>query len=782
MRSLPIAYGSSCFAKTWSNNSITFDELCSRLSETLRTTETMDEYRKLSNSERTKAKDKGGFVGGQLKENRRTRKTVVSRSMLTLDADHAEKELISSFEEKLTFAACLYTTHSHTEKKPRVRIIVPLTRDVTSDEYTAISRYITDDLGIDQFDACSYRPHQLMYWPTTPSDGEFVFKRSDSPWLDPDAYLQAHPDWKDPTQLPTTSRERTHNSKMKTKQQNPHEKQGMVGAFCQTYTIQEAIEKYLSDVYRPSVVEGRYDYIPADSAAGVVIYDDMFAYSHHASDPACDQLLNAFDLVRIHRFGDEDKKQTYYDMMGLAKDDEEVKRFILDERFAETRKDFTVVRDDWKRLLVFERNGEDLKNCVWNLNLILNNDPDFAHFAFNELAGRVQVTGKLPWDRPEGNSFWRDADTAQMKSLLDTRYSVFSSRNYDVCFTKAVDDRLFHPIREYLNGLPEWDGTKRVEDLFIRYLEADDTPYVRAVTRKTFVAAVARIYSPGTKFDSVLVLDGHQGIGKSTIVKDLVSSQYYSESLSLTDTESKAGQEKLQGFWMVEIGELAGMRKADIERVKAFLSTADDKYRPSYGRTVESHPRQCVIIATVNGERGFLRDITGNRRFWVVKAHQVEQKRKWSFDEKYRDQFWAEAKMLWKAGEQLYLEDEYLKSAEEAQREAMEIDDRLGLVEEYLNTLLPENWDEMPIYERRNFLSGDDFRFAGNRPVGTIQRMAVSNTEIWCECFENKLSDLKKADSNAIATIMTKIPEWERTTEIKRRPPYGRQRLYQRIG
>ncbi len=780
MRSLPIAYGNSCFAKTWSNKSITFDELCSRLAETLRTTETMDEYRKLSNSERTKAKDKGGFVGGQLKENRRTRKTIVSRSMLTLDADHAEKELISSFEEKLTFAACMYTTHSHTERNPRVRIIIPLTRDVTSDEYTAIARYITDDLGIDQFDACSYRPHQLMYWPTTPTDGEYVFKRADSPWLDPDAYLKAHPDWKDPTKLPITNRERIKKNKIKSNQRNPHEKQGLVGAFCRTYTIQKAIEKYLSDVYEPSILEGRYDYIPADSAAGVVIYDDMFAYSHHASDPACDQLLNAFDLVRIHLFGDEDKLQTYNAMMELAQKDEEVRRCIIEERFAETREDFTVIGDDWKDHLEFERKSVVLKNSVWNLNLILNNDPDFANFAYNELAGRVQVTGALPWDRPKGNSFWRDADSAQLKSLIDIRYSPFSSRNYDVSFVKAADDRRFHPIRNYLKQLPSWDGVKRVEDLFIRYLQAEDTPYVRAVTRKTFAAAVARIEKPGTKFDTVLVLDGKQGIGKSTIVKDLVSSEYYSESLSLTDTESRAGQEKLQGFWIIEIGELAGMKKADIERVKAFLSTTDDKYRPSYGRTVESHPRQCVIIATVNGERGFLRDITGNRRFWVVKAHQVDQKKKWNFTPDFRDQFWAEAKMLWEAGEQLYLEDEYVKFAEEAQREAMERDDRLGLVEKYLNTLLPKKWDEMERYDRRNFLDGDDFSLAKGKFVGTIQRTTVSNAEIWCECFKRDLSDLKPTDSYAIAALIVQIPGWERTTTIIKLPHYGRQRVYKR--
>ena len=272
-----------------------------------------------------------------------------------------------------------------------------------------------------------------------------------------------------------------------------------------------------------------------------------------------------------------------------------------------------------------------LENSVWNEMLILNNDPDYANFAFNEMANRIQVTGALPWERPKDNKFWRDADTAQLKAHIDVRYVPFSSRNHEVSFTKVADDRRFHPIRDYLDSLPAWDGQKRIEDILIKYLSADDTEYVRTVTRKTFVAAVARIYRPGTKFDSVLVLDGIQGIGKSTLFKDLVGDEYYSETLSLTDMNDKSGAEKLQGFWIMEIAELAGMKKADIEKVKAFLSTSDDKYRPSYGKTVESHPRQCIIIASVNGERGYLRDITGNRRFWVVKLNQTEQKKDLAF-------------------------------------------------------------------------------------------------------------------------------------------------------
>lgn len=759
MRNLPIAYGNSCQAKLWSNKTITWDALCEKLKTTIRTTDTVEEYPKMKKADKEAAKDKGGFVGGKLRDNRRKIETVACRSMLTLDVDHAEVGFIEKFTEGCFYAAVLYTTHGHTPEAPRVRILLPLTADISADKYAALARFFADEWGIDQFDECSYKPNQLMYWPTTPSNGEYICRTVEGDWLDADAYLEKHPDGRDCSLLPTSSRESTVRESAKKPQEDPLTKPGTVGVFCRAYGISAAIEKFLSDVYTPSVVEGRFDYIPGEGCAGVVIYDDKFAYSHHATDPACGKLVNAFDLVRIHRFGNDDGKKSFTDMCEFAMQDDAVKLLAMEEKLAQAETDFAVTDTDWMTRLHYQPRTGILENSVYNLNLILNNDPDFANFAFNELANRIQITGPLPWERPEGNMFWRDADTAQLKSIIDIRYLPFSSRNHDVAFTKAADDRHFHPIRDYLNSLPEWDGIERVEDLFIRYLQADDTPYVRAVTRKTFAAAVARVYVPGIKFDCVPVLDGDQGIGKSTIVKDLVTSEYYSETLSLTDMDDKSGAEKLQGFWAVEIGELAGMKKADIEKVKAFLSTCDDKYRPSYGKVVESHPRQCIIIATVNGERGYLRDITGNRRFWIIKLHQKKQKKTWDFTPEYRAQFWAEAKEIWKSGEKLYLEGDLLEAAEEAQQSAMEVDERLGMVEEYLNAMLPDDWAEMDLFQRRNFLQGSEFGMPEHK--GVHRRTEVSNAEIWCECYGKSLQELKPTDSYSIAALMAQLPNWE---------------------
>ena len=780
MRDLAIAYGNSRQAKKWSNKTIQFDALKERLKTPIRTIESAEEYAAMNKAQKDAAKDHGGFVAGALKGGRRKMDTVEKRSMVALDGDRIPKEFLDGYESKVAYASVLYTTHSHTSDKPRARMVFPLTRDVTPEEFVAVSRYLAQELGIDYFDECSYLPNQLMYWPSAPSNGEYVYKETDGGWLDPDKILMAHPEWTDPTQLPTSSRESKANTISKKKVQDPLSKEGAVGLFNRAfYPISKALETFLSDVYEPTDNPDRYQLIGSKSVAGVEIKEDMFVYSHHATDAAYLKLCNAFDIVRIHKFSDEDDKKSFRAMAEFAMQINEVKILAANERLAQAEVDFEDGDDDWKTKLKYQPRSQLLENSVYNLNLILNHDPDFRNFAYNEMANRVQVTGDLPWERPEGNAFWRDADTAQLKSIIDIRYLPFSSRNYDVSFTKVADDRHFHPIRDYLNSLPEWDGVKRVESLFIKYLQADDTEYIRTVTRKTFAAAVARIYVPGIKFDSVPVLDGDQGIGKSTIVKDLVTSDYYSETLSLTDMDDKSGAEKLQGFWVIEIGELAGMKKADIEKVKAFLSTSDDKYRPSYGKVVESHPRQCIIIATVNGERGYLRDITGNRRFWIIKVHQKKQKKSWSFDKAFRDQFWAEAKEIWKSGEKLYLEGDVLEAAEEAQKGAMEADERIGIIEEYLNKELPTSWSELDLYTRRDYLSGAGFHNITSDE--TFTRSEVSNAEIWCECLGNNIKEMKPADSYSIAAMMAQIKGWERTTQIKRLPIYGRQRLYKKV-
>jgi putative DNA primase/helicase len=773
MRKLPIAYGNSCFAKTWTNKTISFDDLCERLSQTIRTTESIEEYPKLSKRERDRIKDKGGFVGGHLKDNRRRRETLISRSMLTLDADHLSHTLLDRFENQCKHAACLYTTHGHTSEEPRARIIIPLTRDVSPDEYIAIARYVTDSFGIDQFDECSYRPHQLMYWPTTATNGTFIFKQSKGPWLDPDEFLKTKPNWQNFSLLPTSSRESTVRKVGAKKQEAPLSKSGIVGAFCRAFSIQEAIEKYLSYIYKPSTIEGRYDYIPADSTAGVVVYDDKFAYSHHASDPAAQMLLNSFDLVRIHLFGDTDddesfssRSPSFQKMVQLALSSQEVKSLLAKERTQEAGKEFSE-NHTWQEQLELDKKGA-VKDTLDNIVLILRFDEALQEIAFNCHKDSIDCRGDLPWEQVKMG--WNDSDNAALKVYMSKVYGVYSPTKTKDAILAVAAERAFHPIKEYLSSLPPWDGIERVETLLSYYFGSDDNSYTRAVARKTMVAAVSRVYEPGIKFDQVPIIVGPQGIGKSTFFAKL-GRKWFSDSLTLTDMKDKSGPEKLQGYWILELGELAGMRKADIETVKSFISRTDDKYRASYGVNVESHLRQSIIVGTTNAETGFLRDITGNRRFWPVHVTGVSEKKPWQLTKEDVQQIWAETLVLYHLGENLFLEGEDAIQATEYQNAAMETDEREGIVREYLETLLPKNWDNLDLGQRRDFLSGFN-------EGGTIRRTRVCNMEIWSECFAKDPAMMRKIDSYEIAAIMQKMDNWEKcgraTFAI-----YGRQRYYQ---
>ena len=776
MRELKIALGNSRQAKFWSNKTMSFDAICERLKTPIRTTETAEEYAKLPKPKRDEIKDKGGFVGGHLRDNLRKVGNVECRSLWTPDIDNATPEFVAALEKKLNFKCAVYSTHSHTPEMPRLRIVAPFTRDVSADEFVAVSRYMAAELGIDMFDECSFIPNQLMYWPTCPANGEYISKFFDGELLDPDAILAAHPNWQDCSLLPTTSRESKVNKPSQKPQEDPISKSGVVGAFCRTYSITTAIDRFLADIYAPSVMEGRYDYISGESTAGVVIYDDKFAYSHHATDPACGKLLNAFDLVRIHKFGDDDEKKSFAAMTDFAIKDDAVKSQLATERMEQANADFSDA--DWQKALVLDKQGH-VKDTLDNLVLILRHDEALQHIAFNCHRDGIDAKGGLPWDQLKDG--WNDSDNAALKVYLSNTYGLYSPTKTKDAVLAVAAEKAYHPIKEYLEELPAWDGIPRVETLFIDYFGAADTTYTRAVSRKSMVAAVARIYHPGTKFDSVPILNGPQGIGKSTFFAKLAG-EWFSDSLTLTDMRDKAGPEKLQGYWILELGELAGMRKADVETVKSFISRVDDKYRASYGVSVESHPRQCVIVGSTNAESGFLRDITGNRRFWPIPVSGSSRKKAWQITKDEVAQIWAETLVLYRRGEKLYLEGEDAVLAVAEQADAMETDEREGLVRQYLDTLLPDNWDELDIFERRNFLSGTGVADIGKQ--GTVQRKLVCNLEIWCECFGKDPSALKKVDSYELGSIMQKLESWEKYTGTRQGTSnfthYGKQRAYSR--
>lgn len=783
-----LSIGNSRMDKKWNLAEMELSEFRDRISQTRRTAETVEQYRKLGKAKQDDIKDVGGFVLGTLKGGRRKKDCVLTRSGLSLDMDYATPDIIEQIEMFFSFQCYIYSTHKHTPEKPRLRLIIPLAREVTPDEYCAVARKVADEIGIELFDDTTYEPSRLMYWPSTSSDGEFIFHEITGTLLDPDSELAKYHDWHNTAEWPVSKRQQTIVNRDIKKQADPLEKPGMVGAFCRTYSITDAIDTFLQDVYKHSSMSGRYDYIPADSQAGVVIYEERFAYSHHATDPACGKLMNAFDVVRIHKFGlqdakaDEDtdpaKLPSFKAMQEFVLQDNRVKVQLAKERTQAAQTEFESESDDedWQTVLELDKQGK-VKDTLTNIAAILRHDPQLQNIVYNEFKCMVDVIGDLPWKQVKPG--WGDTDISCAKLYFERVYGIWSPTKFkDALLAVVSAERLYHPIKEYFETL-QWDGTERVDTLLIDYLGAEDTQYVRAVTRKTLAAAVARVYEPGIKFDSILVLNGPQGIGKSTLFT-LLGKQWYSDSLSITDMKDKTAAEKLQGYWILELGELAGMKKVDVETMKSFVTRTDDKFRQSYGVVVESHPRSCIIVGSTNSEGGFLRDITGNRRFWPVHVSGNGKFHPWELTEV--DQIWAEAIERYRAGEELYLKGRVAADAYAMQQDAMESDDREGVIADYLETLLPENWDKMDLFQRRSFLGGSEFD--GAPKAGTVRREKVCIMEIWCECFGKERQNLKRSDSYEVESILMKVGGWEPIQGLKsgktRFPLYGPQKTFVR--
>lgn len=796
---LLISTGRSRFETKWKNSVTTWAQLLKRLSVSQKTGETHAEYMKMSKEEQDRIKDIGGFVGGHLKEGRRKTGYVAARQILTLDLDFPPadfwEQLVNNLEIDCAFA--VYSTHKHCKERPRYRLIMPIDRDVTPDEYEAIGRKIAEKVGIDYFDDSTFQPTRLMYWPSNSSDVEPFFKYYDAPFLKADEILAEYPDWTDTSYWPESSRMAGIRKRQADRQGNPLEKKGIVGAFCRTYTITQAIAKFLPDIYTATAKEDRYTYAAGSTAAGLVIYDgDMFAFSNHSTDPAGGQLCNAFDLVRIHKFGGQDEgkedktgkdRPSYKAMADFAAQDPDTKTTLFSERRQQAADDFAeapaadpdgAAEDDgysWQVKLEVNDKGT-LSPNAHNALLILRNDPNIQGIQLNELSGGVECRKKLPWTRP--NRFWSESDDAQLFMWISVTYHVnFTDKVFQKAFTTVVSERRFNPLRDYVAGLPEWDGVPRVDTLLIDYLGAEDTAYTRAVTRKSLIGCINRVLEPGCKFDTVLVLDGKPGIGKSTMLRKL-GGEWFSDSLSLADTRDKTAAEKLQGCWIMEIGEMQGTRKADVDILKGFLSRQIDEYRPAYGRVVERHPRTCVIFGTTNTTTGFLRDTTGNRRFWPVP---VEGGRKsvWDITESERSQIWAEAFALASEGETAYLDPELEKVATQMQQQALEYDDREGSVIEYLDTKLPDDFYDWDTYRRVDYFQQDDE--LQPKEEGTRQRTEVCALEIFCECFGRPRNMWKRQDGYEIAAIMARLTNWERTGSTTRIPGYGKQRVYTRV-
>ena len=795
MKTFNITTGRSRLETEWKAREITWAQLCAKLTKVKRTAETAAEYKSMTKTQRGKVKDIGGFVGGTLRGARRKASEVTGRSLVTLDIDYGTANTPEIIADMLAGTAwCLYTTHSHTPKDPRFRLVVPLSREVTAEEYGPIARRIADDIGITLFDMSTYEPSRLMYWPSASRDAEFIGETGEGEPADADAILASYTDWRNVAEWPQDPRGLQPTAKG-AKQEDPTTKTGIIGAFCRCYGIAEAIETFLPGVYTPTVQEDRWTYAEGSTHGGMVTYENLWAFSHHGTDPCGGKLCNAFDLVRLHLYGELDhdtdpettpinKLPSFVEMERLARDDKKVKGQRAKERMQELSDDFANIPDAadtaWMEEMQMDEKRRHFLPSPYNFGLIVRNDPNLKDRVRRDaFRGRDCVCDDLPW-RPasEAEPFWGNSDDNGLIDYVSKTYQLTGKQALLDAADLAMSQRTFHPVREWLESLT-WDGIERLDTLLMDYLGAEDNPLTRAMTRKHFTAAVARVMRPGCKYDYILTLIGPQGIGKSTLVK-ILGGDWFDDSL--TSIEGKEGMEQIRGKWLIEFGELTNYKKSTSEAYKAFISKQEDSYRPAYGRKVEVYPRQCVFFATTN-EPNFLKGDTGNRRFWTVECDRdIITRDVWEELPEERDQIWAEAVQRFKEGERLYLPRELEKVAQQRQEEHNEVtaDERTGIIEAFIRKEIPENWGQLSAKQRRDY-----FQFGNTGEitalVETTQRTTITAVEVLAECFGQTIDERTRYRTKEINQILRSFG-WLREIGRVYDKTYGRQRTYEIMG
>ena len=797
-KQIKIATGGSRKAVSWVVQETTWSALLLKLSQPARTTETFQEYKSLPRPKQDDLKDVGGFVGGVLAGPRRKKDAAGERYLVTLDADTIEPggtQGVLNAVSGLGCAYAVYSTRKHEGAAPRLRIVVPLDEPCTAEEYEPIARKLASFLGMQIFDPTTFESVRLMYWPSCSADSEFIFLYEDRPFLSRSGMLGLYRDWRDVAEWPEVPGAAKIRDRSAKKQGDPLEKAGVVGAFCRCYSIEAAMEVFIPGTYEPCG-DGRYTYAGGSTVGGAVLYEDgKFLYSHHATDPCSGKLCNAFDMVRLHRFGDEDadaKPDTpaanlpsFLSMCRYAAALEPVAQLLNRERYEKAVQGFGTPVDTsgedfgWlSRLATHPKTGRPLAT-VDNVQAIIENDPLLkGRIYHDDFSDRPMVCGQLPWEKfafDGRHRLWRDQDDAGLRGYMESHYGIGTKNSVLDGFAVYALNHRVNFLKDYLASL-RWDGVPRVDTLLVDYFGAEDNTYSREAIRKCLAGAIARLLSPGVKFDQMLILVGPQGAGKSTFWR-MLGMRWYTESLYTF--EGKEAAELLQGYWIVECGELAGMTKSERNAVKQFISRCEDTYRAAYGRRTENYPRRCLLVGTTN-EKEFLKDETGERRFWPVDLAKHPPRK-----DPHRDlpgevpMIWAEALQVYLGGESLLLSQEAEMLAKESQECHKESDPNEGVIAEFLQKKVPAGWYRKSLADRRNWLD-NTFNQQNVEESSLVYRDRICALEVWNECYR-QFTRMKKSEAREINAALDRMPGWKRAEgPLRFGSDYGLQRGYTR--
>lgn len=650
-KTLIISTGDSRKSTEWMPKAMSWDQLCAKLKRPVTTRETTEEFASMSRDERSRIKDVGGFVGGRV-DGIRKASNVSERQLLALDADFGTMELWETWEMMIGCAAALHSTHSHTADNPRLRLLIPLSRPVSADEYTPVARMVASWLGIEAFDDTTYEPNRLMYWPSCPSDGEYIFRSLDGEWLNPDDVLSQYTDWRDMRNWPRSERQQRIIKRMGERQGVPVEKPGVIGAFNRVYTITEAIVKYLPDVYTPCG-EGRWTYTKGSTIGGAVTYDgDTFLYSHHDTDPVSGRLCNAYDLVRLHLFGSQDEGldidslselPSTQSMRELCAQDEQVRQELADSMRRDPSEVFEA-QDTLQRFLddmteqgsavaFVDCYGENLRYCgafgwmSWDgMRWQLNAEPEASMLAMqfaDDVYGQARVALAAASDEAASKRAKREMQLASRLRSASGRTGLLKLTQSIVNDSQA--DR--YDADPWLLNTPDGiidlrDGsvsphnrrarctkitTTGMSDIgaerwkaFIEHITGGDVDFARYLQMLAGMAAIGEVYEEG-----LVISYGPGGNGKSTFFGALrrvlgdyargVNADVLVAQGGKTDQSYVAA---LRGARLAILGETEEGARLGVAQMKRLTSRDMISARALYKDPIEFTPTHTTIMHT----------------------------------------------------------------------------------------------------------------------------------------------------------------------------------------
>ena len=726
----------------------------------IRTKETFLEYEAGDRDFKLKCKDKGAFIAGKSINNSREAKNITSRNMITLDMDYCPPNILDILKDKqdntkeLNFPFLVYSTHSHTPEKPRLRLIVPLAEEIGVEKYEPIGRAIANIIGIEYFDATTFQINRIMYFPSVSIDGDYIcqeFGLDEWNILEPDDMLDRYLDYlniaefQKPHYISGLSIDKIKKGQITSSKKTKYR---IVNAFNIEYTITEAIDNFLSDVYVKGKHADRYTYVDGESKDGLVILNDEYAYSHHATDPAQGRLLNAFDIVRIHKFGKQDtditeqyeyekydKSSSFSAMVDFIRDDvkQVMKHMPEIQKIDKNQKEYetgaveveknSVEEEDWTHTLEYtgSKNNRKPASVARNVNIIFEKDEKFKDlFYYDSLRDAICFYRTPDWnpEKSKGDML-EDEDDSQIRFYLESVYQIRSKEMIFDAVVHTASKRRIHPIKTFLAQLPEWDGVKRIEEIICNLYDIQPNAFYREASKAWWVGIVQRIMRPGSKFDMMVVISGQQGIGKSQFGKS-IATLHWGKDMTTIDTQpnyfgddelpfdKKDAYEQLGGIMIYELPEFEKYyKKSDASTIKSFVSKTTDKFRRSYGRRVTEYRRQCVFIATTNDNQP-LRDRTGNRRFLPFYSRlprntsRLYDKNYWTED--IRNQCLAEAMHYYEQGfnPMTAFSEEAKMVWDELNDKATVENDSLPIVEMYVNNKFPKNFYSLNFEEMKD--------------------------------------------------------------------------------